>query len=86
MTKLLLALVLGLALAATAIVTVYEWDALGDTSMDASGYVALTIGVLAAFVVGAGLMGLVFYSSRRGYDDPADLDAPADTRTGTPPE
>jgi hypothetical protein len=81
MTKLLLALILGLALAATAVMTAYEWNALGDTPMDASGYVALGLGVVAALGVGSGLMWLVFYSSRRGYDDPADIDEPGNARS-----
>jgi len=33
-------------------------------------YVALLIGALAAVLIGMGLMALVFYSSRRGYDEP----------------
>jgi hypothetical protein len=38
-----------------------------------SGYVALVLGVVFSLVVGAGLMALVFYSSRGGYDEPAVL-------------
>jgi hypothetical protein len=38
------------------------------------GYLAMTFGVLFTIVVGAGLMGLIFYSSRRGYDDPPTVD------------
>lgn len=34
------------------------------------GTIAMTLGVLFTIVVGVGLMGLIFYSSRRGYDDP----------------
>lgn len=32
-------------------------------------YVAMALGILFSILVGAGLMALVFYSSRRGYDD-----------------
>jgi hypothetical protein len=39
----------------------------------ASGYVALVLGVVFSLVVGAGLMALVFYSSRKGYDEPVVL-------------
>ena len=35
----------------------------------AFGYVALIGGVLVSLLVGGGLMTLVFYSSRHGYDD-----------------
>ena len=41
--------------------------------MPSIGYVAMAAGVLFSFVVGVGLMTLVFYSSRAGYDEPAKL-------------
>jgi hypothetical protein len=43
------------------------------TEVPASGYVALVLGVVFSLVVGIGLMALVFYSSRKGYDEPAVL-------------
>jgi hypothetical protein len=50
------------------------WMSLADTPMPASGYIAMTLGVVFSLVVGIGLMALVFYSSRRGYDEPARVD------------
>jgi TRAP-type C4-dicarboxylate transport system permease small subunit len=44
-----------------------------DTSVPASGYIALVLGVVFSLVVGVGLMALVFYSSRKNYDEPAVL-------------
>lgn len=44
-----------------------------DTSVPASGYVALVLGVVFSLVVGAGLMAVLFYSSRNGYDEPVVL-------------
>lgn len=44
-----------------------------DTSVPASGYVALVLGVVFSLIVGVGLMALVFYSSRKGYDEPVVL-------------
>jgi len=38
------------------------------------GYLAMAFGVLFTVVVGAGLMGLIFYSSRTGYDEPPSVD------------
>jgi heme/copper-type cytochrome/quinol oxidase subunit 2 len=35
------------------------------------GWIALTLGVLFSLIIGCGLMALVFYSSRRGYDERA---------------
>ncbi len=36
--------------------------------------VVFTIGVALLAAVGGGLMGLLFYSSRRGYDDPPHIE------------
>jgi hypothetical protein len=38
--------------------------------MPAVGYVAMTLGVVFSLLLGFGLMGLLFYSSRHGYDEP----------------
>jgi len=42
-----------------------------NAEMSAHGWIALTLGVLFSLIVGCGLMALVFYSSRRGYDERA---------------
>lgn len=49
----------------------YAWTGLtaGSTAMPTEGYIALIAGVTVSVVVGVGLMALVFYSSRHGYDD-----------------
>src|SRR5262245_63288089 len=39
--------------------------------MSVHGWIALTLGILFSLIVGCGLMALVFYSSRRGYDERA---------------
>jgi hypothetical protein len=38
--------------------------------MPGNGYIALALGVGFSLIVGCGLMALVFYSSRHGYDEP----------------
>jgi hypothetical protein len=38
--------------------------------MPAEGYAALVAGAAFAIIVGVGLMALLFYSSRAGYDEP----------------
>jgi hypothetical protein len=38
--------------------------------MPAVGYVAMTLGVVFSVLLGFGLMALLFYSSRHGYDEP----------------
>ncbi len=50
---------------------VYTWQSLGAVEMSASGYVALVLGVLGTLALGGGLMTLLFYSHRHGYDDAA---------------
>jgi len=47
----------------------YAWIHIGGDPVPAYGYVAIAGGVVFSLVVGAGLMALVFYSSRHGYDD-----------------
>jgi cation transporter-like permease len=48
----------------------YGWTHLGGGEpVPSYGYVAIAGGVVVSLVVGGGLMALVFYSSRHGYDD-----------------
>ena len=42
-----------------------------EFQMPTSGYLALWLGVGFSVVVGVGLMALMFFSSRAGYDEPA---------------
>jgi hypothetical protein len=73
----LVSVIVGLG-AATIAVSAWEWGELGDTSMSTAGYVALTVGAIVAMIVGSGLMGLIFYSSRRGYDEAPQLEGDPD--------
>ena len=45
------------------------WLRLGGDEIPFYGYVAIAGGVLFSLLIGGGLMALVFYSSRHGYDD-----------------
>jgi hypothetical protein len=63
-------LTLGALLISTAALAYVGWTSAAGTAVPPSGYVALTLGVLFSVVVGIGLMGLVFYSSRYDYDEP----------------
>ena len=40
-----------------------------DAEMSGAGTTAMVLAVLFSFVVGGGLMALIFFSNRRGYDD-----------------
>ena len=44
------------------------WGSIGASEISLSGWIAMALGVLISFAVGAGLMALVFYSNRHGYD------------------
>jgi hypothetical protein len=50
------------------------WTRLSGPAMPATGYVAMTLGVVFSLVVGCGLMALLFYSNRHGYDEPHRVD------------
>ena len=65
--------VLLLMLVGTAVVSYLGWTNAAGADVPASGYLALALGVIVSVAVGAGLMTLVFYSSRAGYDEPARL-------------
>jgi hypothetical protein len=46
------------------------WTAVSGPPMPTAGYAAMTLGIAFSLVVGCGLMALLFYSSRHGYDEP----------------
>jgi len=70
MSKLGLAVAALLAAAAMA-VAYTAWQSLADVEMSTSGYIAMILGGVATIVVGVGLMALLFWSNRNGYDDRA---------------
>jgi hypothetical protein len=57
-----------LALAVTGVLA-YTWVSWGDVSMSAAGYIALVAGSVLTLAVGAGLMFLMYYSNRAGFDE-----------------
>lgn len=65
----LLAAILSAAVAMAVVAVAVMWRQVGNVSMTLTGYIALSFGVIASLGVGMGLMGLIFYSSRHGYDD-----------------
>ena len=50
----------------------WVWVSLGDAEISVHGTAALVLGVVFSLIVGCGLMALVFFSSRRGYDERVD--------------
>ena len=61
-------LVLAGFLAAGIYFAVHAWNALAGTSIPPTGWLFLILGVVFTLLLGAGLMGLLFYSSRKGKD------------------
>ena len=52
-------------------VALWMWNELGDVQISTPGLIALGLGAGLSFLLGAGLMALMFFSSRRGYDERA---------------
>ena len=64
-------LVAGLLSASAMAVAYQAWRSLADVQMSTSGYVAMVLGGIATLALGVGLMTLVFWSNRKGFDDRA---------------
>lgn len=60
------------------------WTALNGPPMPGFGYLALGLGTLFSLVVGCGLMALLFYSARHGYDEPFQLGGADESREPDP--
>jgi TRAP-type C4-dicarboxylate transport system permease small subunit len=45
----------------------WGWN-LTDAEIDTNGYIALGLGVVLSMLLGGGLMALLFWSNRKGYD------------------
>ncbi|MDB5567193.1 MAG: hypothetical protein JWP84_3759 [Tardiphaga sp.] len=59
------------------------WTSAEDAQMSIHGWIALALGTIFSLVIGCGLMVLMFYSSRSGYDETA---TPKFRKEDTPPE
>lgn len=62
--------VLSALLVGAGVIGYLGWSS-SDTDVPASGYLAMALGVIFSLTVGIGLMALIFYSNRKGYDEPA---------------
>lgn len=71
MRKLALILPLLVILAASIWWSVSLWSSVEGPPMPAAGYVAMWLGIVFSVVIGCGLMALMFFSSRQGYDERA---------------
>ena len=70
-----IAVTLGVAaVVAVAAVAAECWSGIGDSKISLAGWFAMGFGIVVTLALGIGLMSLVFYSNRRGYDESARRD------------
>ncbi len=50
---------------------IWAWEQTAGTAMSFHGWLAMILGIIFTLLVGCGLMALMFYSSRHGYDEAA---------------
>jgi hypothetical protein len=50
------------------------WSGIGDSEISEAGWFAMGLGIVVTLALGIGLMSLVFFSNRRGYDEAARRD------------
>ena len=55
-------------LAAAVWYSIHAWGEVGGSGISSVGWVFLVLGVTLTILMGGGLMGLLFYSSRKGKD------------------
>lgn len=80
----IMGIVLLLAILAGAIfVGYYGWVSAGDVVMPAWGWLMMGLGIFFTLLVGGGLMALVFYSSRAGFDEPPEVEPNSLPRDGS---
>ena len=70
-TALVIAVLL-ILFALTAGWALYAWMSLDNVPMTGHGYAAMALGIFFSLVLGLGLMSLMFYSHRHGYDEGPD--------------
>jgi hypothetical protein len=69
MGRVLIIVAFAIALAGAIAYFVSAWSAIGGGNISVIGWLAIIGGAIVTLAVGGGLMALVFYSARRGYDD-----------------
>jgi hypothetical protein len=70
MPTILLAAILLAVLAGATVWSVWVWTSVGSVAISGHGYVAMVLMIVVTVALGCGLMALVFYSNRKGYDEP----------------
>jgi len=63
------------AVLAVAVVIGEFWSGTGDSEISEAGWFAMGLGIVITLALGIGLMSLVFFSNRRGYDEAGRRDS-----------
>jgi hypothetical protein len=74
MPTILLAAILLAVLVGATVWSVWVWTSVGSVAISGHGYAAMVLMIVVTVALGCGLMALVFYSSRKGYDEPPQSD------------
>ena len=70
-----IAVTLAVASVLAVVVVITEfWSGIGDSEISEAGWFAMGLGIVVTRALGIGLMSLVFFSNRRGYDEIARRD------------
>lgn len=68
MRKSLLFSVFGALVVLLALLAVHLWSRAGDVEISLHGFLAMGLGIAFSLALWIGLMSLVYFSNRRGYD------------------
>jgi hypothetical protein len=72
----LIAVALAITVVAAVVVVIAQfWSGFGDSEISFAGWLAMGLGILVTLALGIGLMSLVFFSSRSGYDETSEPDS-----------
>jgi hypothetical protein len=71
-----IAVALAIIVVVAVVVVIAEfWSGLGDSEISLAGWFAMGLGTLVTLALGIGLMSLVFFSDRSGYDETGRRDS-----------
>ena len=71
-----IAVALAITVVVAVVVVIAEfWSGLGDSEISLAGWFAMGLGILVTLALGIGLMSLVFFSDRSGYDETGRRDS-----------
>jgi hypothetical protein len=71
-----IAVALAITVVVAVVVVIAEfWSGIGDSEISLAGWFAMVLGIIVTLGLGIGLMSLVFFSNRSGYDETSRRDS-----------